>query len=493
LTYFYEYDSLVGLCYRGRIFSKKEDINMVYFYFVLAYLFILIGIALYKSRIVKTQADFMVAGRRLTAPILVSTLLATWIGAGSITGGAGLGYRQGIAGLWMPAGAWVGMVLIYFIATRIRRFGQFTVPDILEARYNKYARLIGTVTTIIAYTAIASYQFRAGGIILNLVSGISENKGVLLTAIFVIGYTALAGMISIAYTDIVNGAIIILGTIIALPFLINSAGGFSAITSALPASHFQPLGTMNIWKALGYFFPTLFLLLGESNMYQKLFSAKNERHARLAVGGWVIGIIIIESLIIFIAVVGSVLFPNINSESVFLHSARHGVPTLIGCLLLGSAVAVIISTADSFLLVPATNIMRDIYQRFINPDASQKRILIYSRLTVVILGLIAYAQVSIFPTILAMAIYAYTMYGATLTPPTLSAFFWKRATGAGCLSGMIGAAFTTIIWEAMKQPWGIPTIFPAISIAITLLIIISLLTPKPLPEKWQPFFKASEE
>lgn len=479
---------------------------MIYFYFVLIYLFILVAIALYKSRIVKTQADFMVAGRRLAAPILVSTLLATWIGAGSITGGAGLGFRQGIAGLWMPAGAWVGMILIYFIAAKIRRFGQFTVPDILEARYHKYARIIGTITIIIAYTAIASYQFRAGGIILNLVAGIPNKQGMLITAIFVIGYTALAGMISVAYTDIANGSIITLGVIIALPFLILKAGGFSQIATALPPSHFQPMGTMNLLKALGYFFPTLFLLMGESNMYQKLFSAKNERHARLAVGGWVTGIIVIESFIVFIAIVGSVIFPHIDSESVFLHSARHGLPTIIGCLLLGSAVAVIVSTADSFLLVPATNIMRDFYQRFINPNASEKRILIYSRVAVIVLGLIAYAQVSLFPTILAMAIYAYTMYGATLTPPTLAAFFWKRGTGSGCLSGMIGAAVTTIGWEVVgkidmlqmaywpgqEQPWGIPTVFPAIIVAVALFVIVSLLSAKPAPEKWQPFFKARD-
>jgi SSS family solute:Na+ symporter len=480
---------------------------MVYFYFVLAYLFILIGIALYKSRIVKTQADFMVAGRRLTAPILVSTLLATWIGAGSITGGAGLGFRQGIAGLWMPAGAWVGMIIIYFIAMRIRRFGQFTVPDILEARFNKAARLIGTIVTMIAYTAIASYQFRAGGKILKLVANIEESKGILITAVFVIGYTALAGMISIAYTDIANGSIITLGTLIALPFLIIKAGGFSNMQAALGPSHFQPLGTMSIWMALGYFFPTLFLLLGESNMYQKLFSAKNERHARLAVGGWITGIIIIETSIVFIAVIGSSIFPNIDSESIFFYAARYGLPALIGCLLLGSAIAIIISTADSFLLVPSTNFIRDIYSPYGNPKASEKRTLIFSRLMVVFFGLAAFAQVSLFPRILDMAIYAYTIYGAGITPAVMAAFFWKRANASGCLSGMIGATATTICWEIFgkidflqqtywpghAQPWGIPTVFPSIIVAVTLLILISLLTSKPSPEKWQPFFKAREE
>jgi SSS family solute:Na+ symporter/sodium/proline symporter len=197
---------------------------MLYFWAILIYLTFLIGVGVWRSRSVRTREDFVVAGRQLSAGVLVGTLLATWIGTGSIMGAAGLAYDRGFPALWFSVGVWVALVVMYFVAGRARRFGQFTVPDILEVRYNKAARVLGTLVTVIAYTAIVSYQFRAGGKVLNLVTGLDEDAGIIITALFVIGYTVLAGMISVAYTDVVNGIIMAVGLVIALPFLVDNAG-----------------------------------------------------------------------------------------------------------------------------------------------------------------------------------------------------------------------------------------------------------------------------
>src|SRR5262249_3985516 len=126
---------------------------------VLAYLLALVGIGVHKSFGVKTQSDFMVAGRRTPTWMLVSTLICTWIGSGSIIAGAGLAYRMGLAEIWMSAGAWAGICCVYFLAGRVRRISEFTLPDLLEKRYNPAARLLGTTTIVIAYTTIAGYQF----------------------------------------------------------------------------------------------------------------------------------------------------------------------------------------------------------------------------------------------------------------------------------------------------------------------------------------------
>ncbi len=460
---------------------------MTYFWFILAYLLFLIVVGAYRSRMVKTQADFMVAGRRLPAKVLVGTLLATWIGSGSIIAGAGLAYKRGFPALWFDAGVWVAIIVLYFIAGRVRRFAQYTVPDILEARYNKYARVLGAITTIIAYTAIASYQFRAGGMVLNLVTGISVDQGIIITALFVIGYTVLAGMISVAYTDVVNGIVMVLGIAFALPFLISHAGGWSSIVNNLPKEHFQILGDMSLFEALGYSLPTMLLLLGESNMYQRFFSAKDEKTARRSVVGWIFGTILIETAIVILAIVGSALFLGIEPEMVVLHSARFGLPLIIGCVMLAAIVAIIVSTADSFLLVPSTNIIRDIYQRFINPQASQKKIVLYSRIVVVLLGIIAFVQVRFFTTILEMAIYAYTVYGVGITPALMAAFFWKRATAAGGVSSIAAGMITTILWKVLGNPWGVPTVYPPLILSLSCLIFVSLLTPAPAKDKWKQF------
>jgi SSS family solute:Na+ symporter len=462
---------------------------MLYFWAILIYLLILIGVGAIRSRGVKTQTDFMVAGRKLPAAVLVGTLLATWIGSGSIIAGAGLSYRKGFSALWFDAGVWVAIIVLYFVAARARRLAQFTVPDILEIRYNKVARILGSITTIIAYTAIVSYQFKAGGMVLNMVAGIPVDQGIILTAVFVIAYTALAGMISVAYTDVVNGVVLLLGFVIGFPFLLKLAGGWGYVVATLPPDRFQVLGTMTIWEALGYSLPTMLLLLGESNMYQRFFSAKDERAAKISVLGWISGTIFVETLIVVLAIIGSSIFVGINPESVILHSVRHGLSPVVGCVLLAAIVAVIVSTADSFLLVPSTNIMRDIYQRFVNPNVSQKRMVLYSRIVVIVLGVVAFVQVRFFTTVLAMALYAYTMYGVGITPATLAAFFWKRATPAGGVCSIASGMVTTIVWELLKKPFDVPTVYPALILSVSSLIIISLLMPKPKEEKWRPFFQ----
>jgi SSS family solute:Na+ symporter/sodium/proline symporter len=251
--------------------------NPIYIIFIVIYLSGLIVFGIVLSRRVRTGADFMVAGRKLSLPILVGTLVATWIGSGTIVASAGLSYRVGFSALWGSSGGWFGICLLFLIASRARRFGAFTVPDLLEARYNPAARLLGTLVTLIAYTVITSYQFRAGGMVLNLVAGIDPRTGMALTAVFVIAYTALAGMLSVAYTDFVNGIVLTAGILLAVPVVLIHTGGWDTVTATLEQGFFSPFhGETSGVGALNLFLPTLLLLLGESNMYSRFFSARND-------------------------------------------------------------------------------------------------------------------------------------------------------------------------------------------------------------------------
>jgi len=135
---------------------------------VLIYPVILIGIGFWRAKSIKSHADFMVAGRTLPAWVLVGSLVCTWVGAGTLFGGAGLAYRSGVSALWFSVGAWVGLVAVYFMAPRVRSLSQYTVPDILEKRYNPASRVLGTLAIILSYVTIAAYQFRGGGWILHL-------------------------------------------------------------------------------------------------------------------------------------------------------------------------------------------------------------------------------------------------------------------------------------------------------------------------------------
>src|SRR5277367_5276685 len=167
----------------------------------------LLTVSLTQLRHVKTKADYLVAGRSLPAFVLIFTLLSSWIGSGSLLGGAENAYRHGFAALWQAAGGWAGLLLIYFIAPRARKFAQFTIPDLLEARYHQAARVLGVIAILFTYTAVTSYQFIGGGDILHLVFPdlITANLGKYIIAAFVILFTAIAGMSSVAYMDVVIG------------------------------------------------------------------------------------------------------------------------------------------------------------------------------------------------------------------------------------------------------------------------------------------------
>ncbi|MBI4540793.1 MAG: sodium:solute symporter family protein [Gemmatimonadetes bacterium] len=485
----------------------------LYLVTILVYLVALVGVGALFSRRVRTGEDFMVAGRSLGVTVLVGTLLATWIGSGSIIASAGLSWRVGFAALWGPSGAWLGILVLYFIAGRARRFGAFTVPDMLEARYNALARVLGTLVTVVAYTVITSYQFRAGGMVLRIVAGVDLEVGIAITAVFVIAYTALAGMLSVAYTDLVNGVILTVGILVTLGVVVVDAGGFGAMAARVGPDHLRPSnGEASGIGVANLFLPTLFLLLGESNMYSRFFSARSAGVATRAVLGWIVGVVILETAIVAIGVTGRALYPNLPelypqveaagsaSELVIPHMIVSTLHPWVGALLLAAVAAVIVSTGDSFLLTPSTNLVHDVWTRFVQRNLSPRVTVWLLRGVVVILGAWAYMQVTWFPNVLQAALYAYTMYGAGITPAVLAAFFWKRATPAGGAASVAAGMIVTLVWEFGVQPrldpaglGAVDPVIPALLASVLTLVGVSLLTAAPGSEKWVPFFRVETE
>ncbi len=560
-----------------------------YLFVVLLYLLVLTAFNFYQARRIKSQEDFMVAGRSIPLTTMVFTLVCTWIGSGTFIAGAEYAARAGWSSLWLPAGAWFGIAVIYFLAEKIRTFGQYTVGDILEVRYGKFARLFGAIALIIAFATIVSYQFRAGGYILNVVTNgaVSVEAGQAITAVFVILLTAVGGMVAVANTDLPNGIVIVLACCAALPFVAAFAGGFAAAPRLLPAQHFTVFsagfGQYPALKAGGYFLSTLLLLMGVQSMYQKFYSAKSPAEAKKAVSLWIVGTIAVETLVVAIAIyaaaahwadikafdiaatvkeeVASGRLPaaqsaaraselmqkliasgdiktgqverlatelqgafgeatdsaavesvqvGIDPASIVLRAAedlaaRGGLVLPFGLLLLGAACAVVISTGMNYLLSPTTNIMRDIYQRFLKPEAGQKEMVALQKTFVVLVGLCAFLMIFI-PTVLHSrisvldyAFFAYTMYGVAITPALLAALAWKRATRAGGLASILSGAATALVFqlivpnmfpEVMKggDPWGVPAIYPAATVSIGALILVSLATAPPKPEQLESLF-----
>jgi SSS family solute:Na+ symporter len=471
----------------------------------------LLAVSIGRLSKVKTKADYLVAGRSLPAFVLVFTLLSSWIGSGSLLGGAENAYKHGFVALWQGGGGWAGLALIYFIAPRARKFAQFTIPDLLEARYNQTARVLGVIAVLFTYTAITSYQFIGGGDILHLIfPTVTAVQGQFILAGFVIVFTAIAGMASVAYMDVVIGLLATFTMLAALPVLLHLAGGWAGVHAVLPATHFQVLGDLSWIQALELALPTCLLMLGNQSMYQKFFSAKSEKDATRATVGWVVGTVILETVIVAIAVVGSALFPSgevhERPREILAYTATHAfggavagnrVLGLLGALLVGAIFAKVVSTANNYLFSPATNLVNDVFVRYVRPDATNGQILLVSRLMVVGLGAWALYQSLGTTSVLKKSLYAYTIYSAALTPVILAAFYWKRATAWAAVASIATGTFVTVFWDSDFVHNRLPAIvserdaiFPALLASLLCLFVVSLLTPPPSEEKLRPFVEA---
>lgn len=473
---------------------------MFYLTIILIYLFTLIGIGIYKSRKIKTQADFAVAGRQLTPWILVGTMLATWIGTGSILGNAGKTYSTGLAAMILPLGGVLGIMLLTRIAAKARNFEKYTVPEIIGERYGQVARLLAVIALVMAYMVIVSYQYNAGGAVIETVltdgTGqplISAEMATIIAALFIVAYTMLAGLVSVAYTDVANGIIMFVALIIAFPIFWFKAGGWSGMEASFTAmgkaNHMNFFGVYSTMEIINYCLPSFLLVLGDANMYQRFFASKDGHGAKRATTILIFAVLFIEVIIIGSAWVSSSMIPvAANGKNVLIYAAHQFLPTFLGAIMMTTIVGIIISTADSYLLVPATTLVRDIYLNHINPRASEKKIVLISRLVVLALGFIAYIvsrEFAASATFFEKALYAYTIYGAAITPSLVAAFFWSGATKQGAVVSIFSGAAMTLLWNEAPFLWtwlpetiskSVDGVLPAITVSLFSLIFVSMLT-----------------
>ena len=459
---------------------------MIYAATVIFVIALLVAVSTYKAIQVKSRADFLVAGRSLAWPVLVFTLLSSWIGAGSLLAGAENAYRNGIVAIWQPLGGWLGLAVIGLIAGKARSFAQFTIPDLLELRFNSVVRVFATIAIVISYTIITSYQFIGGGDILHLTfPSVDRTTGLYTIAAFVIFFTATAGMASIAYLDLIIGSMVSITVIVAVPVLLSRAGGWSTVVRTLPASHFQILGTGGLGQAVALALPTMLLLIGNQGMYQKFFSARSERDAKYSVVGWIVGTIILETLLVLLALIASSTLHTDRPREIIPLAAKTSLPPFLGAILLGGVFAKVISTANNFLFSPATNLIHDVYERFIDRNASPRRLLVVSRLIVVLLGIFAILQATQFESVLKASLYAYTVYGAAVTPCVMAVFFWRRTTTPAAIVSIVLGTAVTVGWQIAQNHGStsvrseiqdIDAVYPAILASVSSLVIVSLCT-----------------
>ncbi|GAB3673185.1 sodium:solute symporter family protein [Salinisphaera aquimarina] len=447
---------------------------------IVGYLIIMVVLGLYfaKSR-VRDSADFMVAGRSLSYGVLIGTLVATFIGSGSIIGGASFVYQHGpLAAIFFFAGTPIGILILYFfLAHRIRAAAIYTIPEIIEKRYGRFARGMAALIILLAYVGIVSYQFIGGGYALNVTLGLPVWEGALISAVVMIFLAMIGGLVSVAYTDFISSIIIFLSLLIALPIALMNVGGLSDMFAALPAAKQSWTGGLTTVQLLGYFLPLFLLLLGDQNIYQRFSAARDATTARRSAAGFFIGAILINALIILLVATTIVAFPDIKPDTAVLVLGARGVPDLLGGFILAATVGLIITTGNSYLLSSAGNLVHDLYVNVFGRRIAESRRLLVDRGTVVALGVFAYCLGTFFPSVLAIQMYSYTMYGAAITPALIAALVWRGATVPGGVASILVGGAATLIWEiALGKPLELNSVLISLPLSVLTLIVVSLLT-----------------
>ena len=465
------------------VITKK----MIYYLIISIYLIALLWIGFSKTDSIKNQEDFSVAGRSLSPWILVGTMAATWMGTGSVLGNAGKTFEIGAAGFLLPIGGMLGVLALTKIAGKARASEKLTVPEIIGSRFGDVAMILSVIALLAAYLVIVSYQFNAGGAVIytifhdNLGSSLTLDQATIIAALFIVAYTILAGLLSVAYTDVANGILMITCFIIALPILFFQAGGIEGMTNSFEnkgmPNNMSFFGVLSIRDVINFTLPSFLLILGDANMYQRFFASDSVKSAKQATFYLFFAVVILESLIIANAWISSSMINDIAKEShVLIYAAYNFLPPFVGAIMLATIIGIIISTADSFLLVPTTILINDIYLKYSKKQYSDKMIVTLSRLLVLLLGFFSYWVSRMFAadtTIFEKALYAFTIYGTAITPTLLAAFFWKRATKYGAifsiLSGIIATIYFGNVWSLDEA------VIPSIIISSASLVIISFL------------------
>ncbi len=472
------------------------------------YMLGMLFIGWWSSRATRGQVDeYLVAGRRFPIWMVTATLFATWWCGGTVMGGAGAVYEEGIMGVIPdPFAAGVCLILAGLFYMRILR--RMKLRSMGTAYTNRYGRTVGVVASVImvyVYVLYLATQFMAIGKVFSTTLGTPYVLTAIVGAAVLIAYTYMGGIIAVAWTDFVQVIIILAGLIIILPMAIAGAGGWANVVNS-PSDpvwwHFFPHTTsfeswgiyMVAWLGMGLGCIT------EPELLQRAFIAKDENtaaNASLISGGmyltigWVpillgfAGIALVNQGHISAEVVGSdpeVLVPLM--AKMFMH------PLLLA-VFLASLLAGLMSTGDSCLFSNAVIVSNDLYRairkRFFGKDISDKELFVATKASVIGLGILSLLVGISMKSLYQLMVYTYSLLFCMLFIPFTAGLFWKKANAPGGLAGMVGGgvviAYGMIVCRSLipEPEWVYLMISPLVSLIS--LVVVTLVTQKSHPPR----------
>ncbi|MGE5243645.1 MAG: sodium:solute symporter family protein [Betaproteobacteria bacterium] len=428
---------------------------------------LLIALGLWIGRRVSGTSDFFVAGRRLGPGLLFSTMLAANIGAGSTVGATGLGYRDGVAAWWWVGSAGIGsIVLALWIGPAIRRVAAEhdlrTVGDYLEHRYSRSVRAVVSVLLWLGSIAILAGQLIAVAWILNVVTGLPKYAGCLVAGVVVTVYFTAGGLLTSAWVNMVQLTVKLAGFAIAVPLALAAAGGWGGLQSA-GAGHqgyWNPWqGGASGWMYLAMLGPAFVISPG---LLQKIYGARDDRTVRLGVGANAIGLLLYAPIPALMGIIARARFPSLgNSELALPMVLMYGVPTAIGSLGLAAVFSAEMSAADAVLFMLTTSLSQDLYKRFLNPAATDRRVLAVTRGAAVASGSLGVALAIVSPSIIGVLSIFYTLLGVSLFVPIVAGLYLRRSSTIEALAAIAAGVAAMLAAQLATGGRGVGQLTPA--------------------------------
>ncbi len=458
---------------------------------IAVYFAILLLIGYLTSRKIKGSEDYTIAGRKLGYPALLGALIGTAIGAAATVGKAGKAYEVGIALFFATFAYGIGLILFGFIAPIIRKIEIWTIPDALVLRYGSAMRVIVAVVMILGVIALFGAQLIATGLAVQAVfgdMGISYTQGILWAGIIMTVYIIMGGLLAVAYTDLFQTIIMIIGVAILLPiFVVKNVGGAATAWEWIQPQPGNFWGGLTIPYIISIFLIDIPFCLIDPSLWQRASAARDAKRIKnsMFVTG---GVYFYWSFIaVFLGITAAHLFPGLKDTpggpdgAIPMHVVTF-IPLGIRGFLLAALMAVMMSTASTGLLIAGTTFAHDIVRAY-RPKTPDKRILLTARLFILVIGVLGVLFALVMKGIFDILLLAFAIFVSGVFVPTMAAIFWKKATKQGALVSSTAASITVVALYGVKMagylPVWIEPIIVSIVLSYILMVVVSRATYDP--------------
>ena len=429
-----------------------HEIATIDYIIISLYLMGMVGVGLWFAKKHSDFEDFFLAGRSLTTPLLITTLISTYYGIDVLFGDSQLGFTNGVVAWFAYARPTYAFFLIaaFLLAHRLREEDFKSLPDILDKYYGKKTRYVGAVTSFIySLPALSLYGF---GMLGEVILGWEPIMGMLVLGGIALIYTITGGFWAVALTDSIQFVLMCVVLAMAFPFAMNLIGGFDSMIEVLEPSYFDTLGDMSIWLIIIYASTGLSILV-EPTFYQRIFAAKSYKNVRnaLVIGIFIWGsydwIITILAMAAKVAVIQGTLPVDVAPDAALLTIMVAALPAGALGLFLAGVLATEMSTLDSYCLVAGGNVAYDIYKPAFKPSATDQELIKTTRQGILLSWVLGFAMAISFDQMLGLWVFmASILISSVLAPILLGMYVPKfRKPLAGFLSAGLGLVSTVIL------------------------------------------------